>query len=86
MTLEEIIHTIGRLEHGETPEAIEAALSLLEEVTQYLPEPAGRIASAALSLARDAVIAGKGPESIEELRATVRGSWQADLDRRFGGG
>ncbi len=86
MTLSDIFDRIGRLGHEETPEAVADALALLELVSQHVPPAAGRMASAAINLARDAAIAGKGPEAIEELRASIRGSWQAALDERFPNG
>ncbi len=86
MSLEDIVARIGRLGHEETPEAVADGLALLELVTHHLPPAAGRMASASLQLARDAVLAGKGPEAIEELRASVRLSWQGDLDQRFPNG
>ncbi len=86
MTLYEITDRIERLGHEDTPEAVLDGLALLELVTPHLPEKAGRMASAVLGLGRDAVLAGKGPEAIDELRASIRGSWQSELDKRFPNG
>ena len=81
--LDSLLHEIGSLGSLDTPDDATKALDLLDKVARFLPLPVGPLASSALMLAKDAVIAGKGPESIDELRASVRASWQADLDRRF---
>jgi len=83
-TLETIIRDIQDLGELDTPGKIAAAIGVLELATPFLPEPAGRLASIGLLIARDQALAGKGPEDLEALRASIRNDWQADLDRRFG--
>ena len=83
MTLEQIFQEIGQLGKADTPTEIAAAISLLELVTTFIPEPAGRLASLGLLIARDQVLAGKGVEDLEALRASVRADWQAEIDQRF---
>ena len=83
-TIESIMRDIGALGEVDTPAKIAAAIGLLELATPFLPEPAGRLASIGLLIARDQALAGKGPEDLEALRASIRNDWQADLDRRFG--
>jgi hypothetical protein len=65
----------------QAPADVAAAIGVLEQLSLYLPEPAGRLASIALLLARDLALAGKGPEDLEALRSAVRSDWQAALDR-----
>jgi hypothetical protein len=86
MDLDGLLAEIGSIGHLDSLDAAAKALAVLQKVAAFIPPPAGPMASAALELAKDAVLAGKGPESIEELRGSVRGSWQADLDRRFPNG
>jgi hypothetical protein len=85
-TLDGILREIGSLGDLNSPAEVAAAIGLLELATQFLPEPAGRLASIGLLLARDQALAGKGPEDLEALRASVRNEWQAELDRRFPNG
>lgn len=85
-SLEAITNQIGLITKADTPAEIAAAIGVLELVAQFLPEPAGRLASEGLLLARDLALAGKSADDMATLRATVRGEWQADLDRRFPNG
>jgi hypothetical protein len=82
-SLEDIMQQIGELGELKTPPEIAAAIGLLELATSFLPEPAGRLASIGLMIARDQALAGKGPEDLEALRASIRSEWQAEIDRRF---
>jgi hypothetical protein len=85
-TLESILQDLQSLGDLSTPAEIAAAIGILEQATTFLPEPAGRLASIGLLIARDQALAGKGPEDLESLRASIRSEWQADLDRRFPNG
>jgi len=82
-TLEDLVKEIGELGELKTPGEIAAAIGLLEFASQFLPEPAGRLASIGLLIARDQALAGKGPDDLEALRASIRADWQAEIDRRF---
>jgi hypothetical protein len=84
LTIEQIARQLGDIGALNTPEEAAAAIGLLEQLSLFMPEPAGRLASAGLLLARDLALAGRGAESIEELRSSIRASWQAEIDRRFG--
>jgi hypothetical protein len=83
MSLDEIFEALRRLPNESTPEAAVDALNLLDLLTNFVPMPGGPMASEALKLARDAIMAGKAPEDIEALRASIRTDWQAELDQRF---
>lgn len=85
-TIETVMKEIGALGEVDTPAKIAAAIGLLELLTPLMPEAAGRLASVGLLIARDQALAGKGPEDLEALRASIRADWQADLDRRFPNG
>jgi hypothetical protein len=86
MTFDEILSDIRALGELDDPAKVGAVIGLLELATQWLPEPAGRMASVGLMIARDQALAGKGPGDLEALRSSVRAEWQADLDRRFPNG
>jgi hypothetical protein len=85
-TLETILQDIQSIGSADTPAEIAAAIGILELATVFLPEPAGRLASVGLMIARDQALAGKGPGDLEALRASIRNEWQAELDRRFPNG
>ena len=86
VTLHDVIQRIGTLGNEETPEAIADAIGIFELLTPFFPAAVGPYASAALLLAKDAALAGKGADSILALRESVRAGWQAELDRRFPNG
>lgn len=77
----ELVEALGEIGAPQTPAETAAAIGVLEQLALYLPEPAGRLASIGLLIARDQAMAGKGPEDLEALRSLVRSSWQAALDR-----
>jgi len=81
-SLLELVESISRIGAVDSPPEVAAAIGVLEQVSLYLPEPAGRLASVALLMARDLALAGEGPEALEALRESVRSDWQAALDRK----
>jgi hypothetical protein len=85
-TIEDLAGQLRQIGSVSTPAEIGAAIGLLEQLTLFLPEPAGRLASVGLLIARDQALAGRTPEDMEALRSSVRVMWQGELDRRFPNG
>jgi hypothetical protein len=86
ITPEEILKEIGSISSLDTPAKVGAAIGLLEQLTTFIPEPAGRMASIGLLIARDQALAGKSSEDLEALRHSIRAEWQAEIDRQFPNG